>query len=136
MSEKAQTAKLEFNGNYMELKFYDSNAEDYNPGGCRFDIRVVSGEFSGAVHKLDGYHDQIVFLIAQLKDLTEFKTKEVHFADIDDTVEVDFVGDGIGHITVSGVLKGKGQTLNFSIETDQTVFPEFISELQTIADNT
>ncbi len=136
MSEKAQTAKLEFNGNFLELRFYDLNAEEFNPGGCRFDIRVVSGDFSGAVHELDGYHDQIVSLIAQLKDITEFKSKEAHFADIDGIVEVDFVGDGIGHIKVSGVLEGNGQSLKFEFETDQTVYTKFISELHSVAEHT
>ncbi len=134
MSEKAQTAKLEFNGNFLELRFYDLNAEEYNPGGCRFDIRVVSGDFSGAIHELDGYHDQIVSLIAQLKDITEFKSKEAHFADIDGTAEVDFIGDGIGHIKVSGELRGSRQTLNFEFETDQTVYPKFIDELFQVGD--
>lgn len=41
-------------------------------------------------------------------------------------------GDGLGHITVSGMLLDRSQQLKFQFTTDQTVLPQFAETLRTL----
>jgi len=132
-----KSAKLEFCGNSLEFIEFDHSLEDEklgNPYNCSFGVKVVSGDFAGATHGLEINHDQIKYLISRLQDLIDFKRDEVLFADFDNELELSFRGDGIGHISVSGVINANSgsQRLEFEFITDQTVYASFISELQNL----
>ena len=135
MGEDMCTAKLEYGENLFEIKCFFHSLEDEQSGipyNCTFGMRVMSEGFSGEASGCECDYKDIKELAEQLRALIDFKTDEAMFRDLDYNSEIHFKGDGIGHITVSGILYGYmgKQSLNFSFETDQTVFPAFISSLE------
>lgn len=135
MGEKRCTAKLEYGENLFEIKYFFHSLEDErsgNPYNCTFGMRVVSDGFSGEASGCECDYKDIKELAAQLRALIDFKIGEAVFRDLDYNSEIHFKGDGLGHITVSGILYGYlgQQSLNFSFETDQTVYPAFINCLE------
>ena len=135
MGEDRCTARLEFGGNLFEIKHFFHSLEDERSGipyNCTFCMRVVSDGFSGESSGCECDHKDIKELAAQLRALIDFKADEAVFRELDYNSEIHFKGDGLGHITVSGILYGDlgRQSLNFSFETDQTVYPAFINSLK------
>ena len=129
-------AKLEYCGNYLELanfKYYPEEAEKGNPYNTDFDIKVVSDGYSGHSQYWEYDHRELPHFIAQLEDLMYARINEVVFQEIGTGQRIFFKGDGQGHITVSGTISSDGvhpQSLSFEFVTDQTVYTDFIKQLQ------
>lgn len=129
-------AKLEYCGNYLELanfKYYPEEAEKGNPYNTSFDVKVVSGLFSGYSEYWEYDHRELAGFISQLEELAAGKINEVILQEIGVGQQIHFEGDGQGHITVSGTISSDGvhpQSLSFEFVTDQTVYTDFIKQLQ------
>ena len=129
------SAKLEYCGNSIEISdFYHSLDDETarNPYNCSFNIKIVSGQFSGIADGCEYDYKEWKKYITQLEDLIYFKTKEVTMIEIGYGNKIVFVGDGMGHIKVTGEIYGHAMShlLKFEFDTDQTVFPSFIEELK------
>ena len=129
------TARLEYGDDSFEIRCFSHSEEDEksgNPYNCSFYMSVNSGEFSGKSPCCECDYTDIKELITQLEDLIDFKADEAVFRELSYDSIIRFVGDGCGHITVSGTIYGdaKIQSLCFEFMTDQTVYPSFIDELK------
>lgn len=134
--KKGKSAKLEFNGNVFEILDFQHFVEDEkngNPYNCLFRIRVVSEGFSGCSTTYELDYKELQRFIMQLDDLIYFRTDAVKFQEISYGSIFTFLGDGLGHIKVSGTICNNFQdhSLTFEFNTDQTVYGSFIEELKT-----
>ena len=130
-------ARLEYCGNIIEIKDFRHYAEyeiSGNPYNCTFNLKVVSGLFSGFADGCECDYKQNRGLADRLEDLVLFKISEVSFVEIGYGNRIDFRADKTGHIVVSGAIRsGDGsQKLEFEFLTDQTVFPSFIGSLNVL----
>ena len=128
-------AKLEYLGNLIEILDFRHSVEDEksgNPYNCSFNIRIVSGTFSGLADGCEYDYKEWKKFVEQLNDLILFKTNEAILFEIGYGGKISFKGDKLGHIEISGLVYGNAMThsLQFEFTTDQTVFPSFISELK------
>ena len=130
--------RLEFCGNYLEIKNFQHHIEDErngNPYNCLFDIKVRSGMFSGIAEECEYDYKELQLFIKELEDLISFKVKEVSLIEIGFGSKIDFICDRTGHIKVCGEIRGGfagDHHLKFGFETDQTVFPPFIKALKSL----
>ena len=94
-------------------------------------IDVFVGGFSGHVdaglraEELRGFRNS-------LEQLYETLTGEAVLESMEDWVRLTFVGDGIGHIAVSGYVRdepGISNELHFHLAIDQTFLPGIIASL-------
>lgn len=128
-------ARLEFNGNYLEICGFNHCPEDIgsgNPYNSTFDLRVKSGEFLGVG---DGECDIKEFrrFIGELQELYEFKRDSVKLTQIGGSAtEVEFILGKTGKITIYGTAESFTQKLEFEFEADQTALPPFIKGLRDI----
>ena len=129
-------AKLEFCGSCLEIvnfSYYPEEENSGNPYNTSFDVKVVSGLFSGYSEYWEYDHRELAGFISQLEELAAGKINEVILQEIGVGQQIHFEGDGLGHITVRGTINSDGvhsQSLSFEFVTDQTVFPPFISQLK------
>lgn len=128
-------AKLEYCGNSIEIMNFVHHIEEEtagNPYNCSFDMKIISGSFSGIADKCEYDHKEWLELVEQLKELALNKRNKVVMQEIGYGNKIIFDGDRLGHITVSGTVYGDAMThsLTFEFQTDQTVFPSFIDQLQ------
>ncbi|MCM1524874.1 MAG: hypothetical protein NC120_10500 [Ruminococcus sp.] len=126
---------LEYCGNYIEIKDFRHNTEDEkagNPYNCSFNIKIVSGLFSGFADGCEQYYKEMKKFAEQLEDLINFRIKRLTFTEIGYGNRIDFVCDRTGHIKVSGEIYGdtRSHCLKFEFMTDQTAFPSFINALK------
>ena len=127
--------KLEYCGNYIKIiNFHHSvDAErSGNPYNCSFDIMVKSGAFTGIADGCEYDYGELQNFIVALEKLISFKRKDVVFCEICYGNTIKFKCDRTGHIEVSGEIQGNAfsHVLKFEFMTDQTVFPQFITELK------
>lgn len=128
-------AKLEYCGNIIEIvNFYHSLEDEKigNPYNCSFDMRIVSGMFSGFADGCEYDYKEWKKFVVQLKSLSSSQTKEVILREIGYGGKIKFLGDGLGHIDVSGLVYGDAMShsLQFEFMIDQTALSSFLSELQ------
>ena len=129
------TARLEFLGNYVEIRNFDYCAEEEqwgNPYNCSFDIRVVSDGFSGGADGCEYDYKEWKKFLSQLESLYCFESREAILSEICYGSTVKFTMDSSGHIEVSGLVYGNtmAQSLKFCFGADQTVLEPFIMELK------
>ena len=129
-------AILEYCGNRIEIfDFYHSIEDEKsgNPYNSFFTVRVKSGLFSGEGGWEIDYKAFRQF-IAALRDVTDFKADEAVLPDYCYGSTLRFVGDGLGHIKVSGTVYGEARvhSVTFSFPTDQTVYASFLRALEGI----
>lgn len=130
-------AKLEYCANIIEIVNFCHSVEEEssgNPYNCSFDIRIVSGMFSGVADGCEYDYKEWRKFVEQLNNLILFKTDKVVLHEIGYGGTINFVGDGLGHIEVSGLVYGNAMShsLQFEFMTDQTAFPSFLTELQSL----
>lgn len=131
------SASFKYNGNTFEiLNFVHSTKDEMNgnPYNCLFDIKVVSGRFSGYADKCEYDYKEWKKFINQLEDLYNFKTQKAEMTEIGYGSRVEFRMDNLGHFDVSGRIYGDAmeQSLTFTFTADQTVLYQFISELKNL----
>ncbi len=130
-------AKLEYCGNLIEIIDFHHYIEDEmagNPYNCTFNIRIISGVFSGLADGCEYDYKEWKKFIEQLNDLILFKTNEAILYEIGYGGKISFKGDKLGHIKISGLVYGNAMShsLQFEFMTDQTVFHSFINELRNL----
>lgn len=116
---------------------------------CMQDIRIF-GDDSGGVCRLDlrssPFQAQIDFFfdspalsdfVTQLERLKEHLIGKAWLGNDHEELFIQFDGDGLGHILVSGKLLdstcGRMQQLAFEFQTDQTALMSFIGDLKAVA---
>lgn len=129
------TAKLEYCGNLIEIRdfiHYEEEEQRGNPYNCAFNIKVISNSFSGTATGCECDYKEWRIFIDRLDEMLNFKTNEVIFQEIGYGSNIQFLGDGLGHIEVSGLIYGEHMThsLQFEFTADQTVLSSFIKELK------
>lgn len=130
-------AGFDYCDNTFEILNFVHSFEDEmngNPYNCSFDIKVKSGLFSGYADGCEYDYKEWKKFITQLEDLYCFKTKEVKLSEIGYGSSIIFRNDNVGHIDISGVIYGDAMehSLKFVFKADQTVLPEFISQLKNL----
>lgn len=128
---------LEYCGNYIEIKDFRHSLDDEragNPYNCSFNIKIVSGLFSGYADGCELDYQELKRFIEQLEDLINFRINKLTFVEIGYGNNINFVCDKTGHIKVSGEIYGDAMShrLKFEFMTDQTVFPPFINALKNL----
>lgn len=128
-------AKLKYENNSIEIINFKHSIEDEvsgNPYNCRFDIKIVSGNFTGIADGCECDYKKLKELIVQLKGLYSLKISHIEFQEIGYGDKLIFDGDRLGHINLKGMVYGHGTThyLEFEFPTDQTAYPSFISQLE------
>lgn len=128
-------AILKYCENCIEILNFQHYIEDDvggNPYNCNFDIKIISGNFSGIADKCEYDYRKWLEFIEQLKKLTSNKNNRVIMQEIGYGNKIVFESDGLGHINVSGMVYGNEMTnsLTFEFTTDQTVYSSFINQLQ------
>lgn len=128
-----RTAKLEYCGNFLEICHFShskADAEAGNPYNTTLHIRVKSGEFCG-VGFCECDIKEFCRFVRELGEMYEFQRSCAVFDDICYGSEVTFESDRTGHLTVSGIVHGRGMihSLKFEFAADQTVLPGFIKSI-------
>lgn len=124
---------------YLENQFKIVNFKHHikdelsgNPYNCSFDIKVVSGLFSGYAEGCEYDYKEWKNFIQQLENIYNLKSDYAEISEICYGSKIIFKSDYRGHIEVSGKIFGKAMkhTLEFCFDADQTVLPKFIMELK------
>lgn len=131
------TAKLEYEKNLLEILNFFHNGEeekDGNPYNTSFDVKVVSGLFSGYAPGWECDYKEWKRFVTGLKKMLQFQNKEIGLKDLGYGNEIRFEEDGLGHIEISGKIYGNDriQSLSFTFMADQTVLKEFVKELEEV----
>lgn len=129
--------KLNYCGNALEILNFRHNREEEfagNPYNCCFNIRVVSGVFSGFSDVCEYDYKEWKMFIKLLNDVYLFKAGKAELSEIGYGSKICFTGDKLGHITVSGEIFGNAMShsLKFTFITDQSAFPGFLAELDNL----
>jgi hypothetical protein len=132
-------ALLTFKGNYIEFcdfVFDSKSFESGNPYNCTFELKVKSGDFMG-VSSCESDMRMMIDFVNELREMYEFRKKEIDFQEIDYGGTLHFSSDALGHISISGQIYGTflEHELKFIFPADQTALLPFISELQQLVDN-
>jgi len=128
-------AGFKYLGNSFEIvdfqHFIDDELND-NPYNCSFDIKVVSGLFSGYASGCEYDYKQWKSLIQQLEAIYDFKSDSAEMLEIGYGSKVIFKSDKMGHISVFGKIFGEAmeQSLEFCFHIDQITLLRFIIELK------
>jgi hypothetical protein len=108
----------------ISISYIDFNSG--NPYNTTFNVKVISGEFSGISEFEYNIKDFLCF-VKKIKDLYNFKLNIVELSDICYGSNIKFFLDKTGHITVAGTIYGKcmEHSLTFEFTTDQTAIETF-----------
>lgn len=133
MNVNGKTARLEYGDNFLEISGFShsrSDAEAENPYNTFFLLRVRSGDFCGTA---PCEYDIAEFrrFADEMRELYEFRRDSVILDEICYGSKVTFAADGHGHISLSGVIYGRGalHSMKFEFDADQTVLDGFIKEI-------
>jgi len=115
------------------LEMHDIKHHGDKPGGS-FELDLRSSPFQA---QIKFYFDDSTLrdFIKNLKKLEESLRGKVRLGNIYEQPYVQFEGNGMGHITVSGKLVSNDhwmQKLDFNFKTDQTALGPFIKDLDVI----
>ncbi|MBZ9688501.1 hypothetical protein G9F72_019410 [Clostridium estertheticum] len=107
--------------------------EDYsngNPYNTIFSVKVISGDFAG-VSEFEYNIEDFIRFVKEIKDLYDFKLRQVELNDICYGSNIQFCLDKTGHITILGTIYGKSaeHSLTFIFTTDQTAIETFCKSL-------
>lgn len=94
-----------------------------------FRVKVVSGEFAGA-GEFECDWTEFLRFVSELNELYDFRRDEAELRDIEWGSWLRFLMNKVGSLTISGHLYGAAaQTLDFSLETDQTALQSFLQQI-------
>lgn len=82
--------------------------EDFNNGNpynTNFNVKVISGDFTGVSEFEYNIKDFIRF-VKEIRELYDFKLRQVELNDICYGSNIQFCLDKTGHITISGTIYG------------------------------
>lgn len=97
------------------------------------DVRVQAGGFQGEV-AAQILSDELVRFVARLRPLYESLTGTAEFATLEEQLSLRLVGDGKGHIDLSGEVRDRpgGNRLLFRLQFDQTQLRSSICEFERV----
>ena len=133
-----QKFTIKENGQFLEiavLKYaYPDATDDYDANWLDVMINLKAGAFSG---KYSAYFQTSDFLALKddLQKLYNTLDDGFKFSTLEDQLEMDFVGDGLGHIHIDCKAQdqaGIGNTLEFELAIDQTEIRNLIYQLEEI----
>jgi len=112
----------------ISISYADFNSG--NPYNTTFNVKVVSGDFTG-VSEFEYNIKDFIHFIKEIKELYAFKLNQVELNDICYGSNIRFCLDKTGHITVSGTIYGNSMEhrLTFIFTTDQTAIETFYNSL-------
>ena len=131
---KYPPAELRYGENLVAIEYFNFHKDDAdagNPYNTTFGIRVVSRAFQGYASCEYDIKDFRIF-VDQLCELYAFQRDRVVLSEICYGSYVSLVLDKKGHIKVEGKIfdDGMEQCLIFTLTTDQSTLPPFISGLK------
>lgn len=112
----------------ISISYIDFNSG--NPYNTTFNVKVVSGDFTGISEFEYNVKDFLRF-VKELKDLYDFRLSIVELNDICYGSNIQFCMNKTGHITISGTIYGQSMehSLIFKFTTDQTAIETFCNSL-------
>ena len=127
-------ATIAYGNNLLEIAdfmHYPEEVKRDNPYNCTFNLKVISGVFSGIApfeYDIKDFRE----LVLAFEEMYQFKRPTVEIKDICYGTSVAFAIDKMGHIEVSGTIYGEAMIheMKFEFHIDQTVLPMFIDELK------
>lgn len=128
------TATISYGNNLLEIIdfiHYPEEVKRGNPYNSTFNLKIVSGVFSGVSPCEYDIKDFSKF-ICELEEMYQFKRESVELKDICYGTNVLFSMDKLGQIEISGTIYGEAMIheMKFEFNIDQTVIPRFIGELK------
>ena len=127
---------ISYLGNLLEIKnfFYsDEDAKAGNPYNCSFELKIISGMFSG-FSPFEYDIKEFSRFVKELEEMYDFRRNLVELNDIGYGSKISFLLDENGHIAIKGIVYGEAMehSLQFSFQADQTVLPSFIDQLHSL----
>lgn len=127
-------ATISYGSNLLEITdfiHYPEELKRGNPYNCTFNLKVISGAFSGIApceYDIKDFRE----LVLAFEEMYHFKRTTVELKDICYGTSVEFSMDELGHIDVSGMIFGEAMIhqMKFKFQIDQTVILPFINELK------
>lgn len=112
----------------ISISYEDFNSG--NPYNTTFNVKVISGDFTGVSEFEYNIKDFIRF-VKEIRELYDFKLRQVELNDICYGSNIQFCLDKTGHITISGTIYGNAMehSLTFIFTTDQTGIEVFCKSL-------
>ncbi|MDF2883771.1 MAG: hypothetical protein K0R54_4335 [Clostridiaceae bacterium] len=112
----------------ISISYVDFNSG--NPYNTTFNVKVVSGDFTGISEFEYNVKDFLRF-VKEIKDLYDFRLNIVELNDICYGSNIQFCMNKTGHITISGTIYGQSMehSLIFKFTTDQTAIKTFCNSL-------
>jgi hypothetical protein len=107
-----------------------ASVDDYN--WLTVCIRVQAGGFQGEVSAAI-LTDDLVRFLAQLRPLHQTLSGSAEFSTMEDQLSLRLVGDGKGHIDLSGEVAdraGDGNRLHFRLQFDQSQLGASVRQLE------
>lgn len=132
-------ATISYGNNLLEIIdfiHYPEELKRGNPYNCTFNLKVVSGVFSGIApceYDIKDFRE----LILAFEEMYQFKKTTIELKDICYGTSVVFSMDKWGHIDVSGTIYGEAMIheMKFEFRIDQTVLVSFVNELKDLVKN-
>jgi hypothetical protein len=129
--DNLKSYSIDTGNSYEQLTISDIDISygDYysgNPFNTAFNVKVVSGDFSGISEFEYNVKDFLRF-VKEMRSLYDFTLNKVELKDICYGSKIGFTLDKTGHITISGTIYGHSMihSLTFEFTTDQTAFKTF-----------
>lgn len=116
--------------NCIEIQDFKHN--EYDSSYILFDLKVISGMWSGYATGCESLLSEWQIWIDNLKRLYSFEIASVDFQEVGYGGTIHFEMDATGHIKVSGKIYGRAMehSLEFIFAADQTALENFIKQLE------
>jgi hypothetical protein len=111
-----------------------ASSDYWDDNWLKAEIRVQAGDFHGSVRAAI-ITDDLVRFAAQLRPLHETLSGAAEFGTMEGQLSLRLVGDGKGHIDLSGEVTDKpgiGNRLHFTLQFDQSQLGASIRELERV----
>ena len=128
------SATISYGNNLLEITdfmHYPEEVKRGNPYNCTFNLKVISGVFSGIApceYDIKNFRE----LVLAFEEMYQFKRTTVELKDICYGTNVLFSMDKLGHIGMAGTIYGEAMIheMKFEFHIDQTVIGAFVNELK------
>ncbi len=120
--------------NVFEISNFTCSEKDAsigNPYNCSFDLKIISGSFSGISPCEYDIKEMRRFLI-EIEEMYQLKRNVAELKDIGYGTQITFKLDKLGHINISGIIYGTARehSMTFSFDADQSSLGSFCKELK------
>ena len=127
-------ATIAYGNNLLEITdfmHYPEEVKRGNPYNCTFNLKVISGVFSG-IAPCEYDIKEFQKFILELEEMYQFKRATTELKDICYGTNVLFSMDKLGHFEMAGTIYGEAMEheMKFEFHVDQTVIWPFVNELK------